>query len=103
MNTHLERQYFIISTTSGETLGLLSLIRPKSDASIYHFSLHRPQDRNRPDEFLDLEYVMIDFPEFETHNEVFETQEELEVVHSFYSSTNMTNELYITLRKKEDE
>lgn len=103
MNSRFQREYFIIRTMSGDPIGLVSLVRPMSDASSYEFALQRPEHRDTDKEFLDLTFTSVDFPEYESHRDVFETHTELEVKEQFYSSTDMTNTLYIILRKPDEE
>ena len=103
MNSRFTREYFVLKTMGGDAIGLLTLIRPMDDACTYEFSLHRPEYRNTDNEFMDLSYTRMDYPEYETHRDVFETHVDLEVVHETFSSTNMTNTLSVLVRKKPDE
>jgi len=103
MNSNFRREYFVLRTMGNDPIGLVSLIRPISDSCVYEFSLHRPQDKNTDNEFMDLTFTGMDYPEFETHRDVFETHPELEVVNTYYSSSNMTNTLHVLVRAVEKD
>ncbi len=87
MNNHFRRDYFILKTNSGDAIGLASFIVPKNLTTVYEFSLHRPKHKDTEGEFLDLMHTSIDFAEFETHRDAFETHREVEVVEVWNDST----------------
>ena len=80
MNTKFERKYFALRTNSNDAIGLVSLMVPISDASMFEFSLHHPACEDGPNEFMDLTFTDMDFAEYETHRDAFETLDELEIV-----------------------
>ena len=103
MNSCLNREYFVLKTMNGDAIGLVSLIRPMTDASSYTFALQRPEYKDTLNEFMDLTFTKMDYPEYETHRDVFKTHGEIEVVNTFYSSSDMTNTLYVIVRKQETD
>ncbi len=101
MNSNLKRDYFILKTNSGDAIGLVTLISPKNATPIYEFSLHRPDHKDTDGEFLDLMYTSIDFAEFETHRDAFQTHSEVEVVEVWNDSTPSTTSVLV--QKKQEE
>ena len=93
-----ERKYYILRTESGESVGV---VRPviNSQLSSLTFCLHLPQFEDTEDEFLDLEWVLSNRPEVETHRDAFKSLPELEVVS--IQEHNMST--YVLVRKKEDD
>jgi hypothetical protein len=80
MNSKFDRKYFVLRTMGGDAIGLASIIVPSNDIGLFEFSLHHPSNRDKPNEFTDLTYTEMDFAEFETHRDVFETYGEVEIV-----------------------
>ena len=101
MNNNFKRNYFILRTNSGDAIGLLSLIVPKTSTTMYSFSLHRPDHKDTEGEFLDLMDTTIDFAEFETHRDAFQTHSELEVIEVWNDSTPSTT--CVLVQKKLEE
>ena len=100
MNSELTREYYFLRTaSSSEAIGVVTMIRPTGDATTLHFSLHRPQDMHKGDEFMDLTYTSADYAEFETHRDAFKTLPEMEIVETYYASPSMTNDLYILVKQ----
>jgi len=101
MNSKLERKYFVIRTNSNDAIGLLSLLVPINDASTFEFSLHNPTCKDKPNECLDLMFTDMDFAEYETHRDAFETYDELVVVQIWTPA--LTGMPTTVLVKKKDE
>lgn len=100
MNSYLNREYFVLKTSSDDAIGLLSLILPTVGPSTFNFSLHRVGHDHKNDEFMDLSHKSIDYAEYETHLAAFETLKELEMVQSWSDSTNTI--LYVMVRQPEE-
>ncbi len=101
MNSNFSREYFVLKTESGDAIGLLSIILPSISATSYNFSLHRPERINTDGEFLNLMFTTIDFAEFETHRDGFETFKEVELVRTWTESSN--NITYVLVKKPEEK
>ena len=103
MNSHLTREYFVIRTVGNDAIGLLSMLVPNNASPVYNFSLHRPEHKNTIEECMDLNYTSIDFAEFETHLEAFETLKELDVVETWVDSTNTIKNVLLKKPEKADD
>ncbi len=101
MNTKIDRKYFVLRTNSSDAIGLLSLIAPANETGMFEFSLQQPKYKDQPNEFLDLMFTEMDFPEYETHRDAFETYEELEVV-QIWAPTGTAVPVTVTVKKKEN-
>jgi hypothetical protein len=94
------RRYWILKTAiGGDAIGVVSLLCSSNEAGTFNFSLHRPQHKYSDSEFLDLTSVEIDQPEFETHKDVFETVDEVEIIKEWTNSTGMS--MSVLVRKAE--
>ena len=90
----------MLKTFSGDAIGLLSLVVPVNESSGIDFSLHRPKYKDTPNEFLDLMFTEMDFAEFETHRDAFQTYEELELV-QMWVPTGTAVPATVTVKKKD--
>ena len=85
------RRYWILKTvTSGDAIGVVSLVCASNETGSFEFSLHRPQYQYSDSEFLDLAATEIEQPEFETHKDVFETIEEVEIIKEWTGTSSMS-------------
>jgi hypothetical protein len=75
--------------TSGDAIGVVSLMCANDETGSFEFSLHRPQYQHSDSEFMDLVATGIAQPEFETHKDVFETVEEVEIIKEWTNTTSM--------------
>ncbi len=103
MNNNFKRDYFILKTNSGDAIGLVSLIVPINTSTVYEFSLHRPEHKDTEGEFVDLMSTSVDYPEYETHRDVFETHSEVEVIKTWFTSGNNTSVLVKKQEEKSDD
>ena len=95
-----QRRYWILKlASSGEAIGVVSLMCSSGEAGAFDFSLHRPQHQHSDSEFLDLTPFEINLPEFETHRDVFETVEEVEIIKEWMNTTGMS--VSVLVRKAE--
>jgi hypothetical protein len=101
MNTYLNREYFVLKTGSGDAIGLATMIVPSISTPTYNFSLHRPERKNTDGEFMDLMFTSIDFAEFETHRDAFETYKEVDVVETWTEASNTIT--HVLVKKSEDD
>jgi len=100
MNTKIVRNYYVLRTGSSDAIGLLSLIVPLNETGMFEFSLHQPDCKDKPNEFLDLTYTEMDFAEYQTHRDAFETYDELEVVQTWVP-TGTAVPITVLVKKKE--
>ena len=101
MNSKFNMMYYVLRTNSNDAIGLLSLMVPNNETSMFEFSLHNPECRDQPNEFLDLMYTEMDFPEYQTHRDAFETYDELEVVQTWVP-TGTAIPITVLVKKKEN-
>jgi hypothetical protein len=100
MNNKLDRKYFVLRTNSSDAIGLLSLVVPSNEMGMFEFSLHQLKYKDQPNEFLDLMYTEMNFPEYETHRDAFETYDELEVV-QIWAPTGTAVPITVTVKQKD--
>ena len=101
MNSKLNRMYYVLRTNSSDAIGLLSMMVPINESSMFEFSLHRPECKDKPSEFMDLVYTEMDFAEYQTHRDAFETYEELEIVQTWVP-TGTSVPITVLVKKKEN-
>jgi hypothetical protein len=101
MNTKIDRNYYVLKTSSGDAIGLLSLMVPSNETSMFEFSLHNPECKDKPNEFMDLMHTDMDFAEYQTHRDAFETYDELEIVQTWIP-TGLSVPITVLVKKKEN-
>lgn len=100
MNSRLERKYYVLKTFSGDAIGLLPLMVPMNESSMIDFSLHQLKYIDTPNEFMDLTFTEMDFAEYETHRDAFQTYDELEVVQTWVP-TGTAVPITVLVKKKD--
>lgn len=101
MNSKLNRMYYVLRTNSSDAIGLLSMLVPINETSMFEFSLHQPEYKDKPNECLDLMFTEMDFAEYQTHRDAFETYDELEIVQTWVP-TGTSVPITVLVKKKEN-